>query len=85
MFDGGGPRGVVERRFVLDRRLSGVDGGSDGTLNMMAGRERAVERLGLREESGVMVVEALQGQDGIIIVEWHELGSRDGLSTRTIR
>jgi hypothetical protein len=36
VFDGGAPRGVVERRFVLDRRLSGVDGGSDGTVNIAA-------------------------------------------------
>lgn len=47
VFDGGGPRGVVEWILVLDRRLSGVDGGSEGTLNMtdvVGCSDRVVER-----------------------------------------
>lgn len=54
MFDGGGPRGVVEWILVLDRLRSGVDGGSEGTLNMvdvvMEGWMR--RRCGWRGEGG---------------------------------
>jgi hypothetical protein len=62
VFDGGGPRGVVERRLVLDRRLSGVDGGSDGTRNMVVGRSELLRDEDCGKVGGVMVVRTLRSQ-----------------------